>query len=114
MTKFDIKNYFEKIYNIDVAKVNTRIQLGKCSVINRKWIAKIPLLCSYNPYQFSRSLNFCSTSYFLQPLPVLAVIGINFLLLQYCVSTGKTKLVAGKVKKKEPDYKVAYLTLVRP
>jgi ribosomal protein L23 len=28
MTKFDIKNYFEKIYNIDVAKVNTRIQLG--------------------------------------------------------------------------------------
>ena len=30
MTKFDIKNYFEKIYNIDVAKVNTRIQLGKC------------------------------------------------------------------------------------
>lgn len=29
MTKFDIKNYFEKIYGIRVAKVNTRIQLGK-------------------------------------------------------------------------------------
>ena len=29
MTKFDIKNYFEKIYKIDVAKVNTRIQLGE-------------------------------------------------------------------------------------
>ena len=30
MTKFDIKNYFEKIYNVDIAKVNTRIQLGEC------------------------------------------------------------------------------------
>jgi ribosomal protein L23 len=29
MTKFDIRNYFEKIYNIKVKKVNTRIQLGK-------------------------------------------------------------------------------------
>ena len=29
MTKFDIRNYFEKIYGIRVAKVNTRIQLGK-------------------------------------------------------------------------------------
>ena len=32
MTKFDIKNYFEKIYNIDVAKVNTRIQLGENAI----------------------------------------------------------------------------------
>ena len=29
MTKFDIRNYFEKIYGVNVAKVNTRIQLGK-------------------------------------------------------------------------------------
>lgn len=29
MTKFDIKNYFEKIYGLKIAKVNTRIQLGK-------------------------------------------------------------------------------------
>ena len=28
MTKFDIRNYFEKIYGVKVAKVNTRIQLG--------------------------------------------------------------------------------------
>ena len=35
MTKFDIRNYFEKIYNIRVKKVNTRIQVGKllyCSI----------------------------------------------------------------------------------
>lgn len=29
MSKIDIKNYMEKIYNIPVAKVNTRIQTGK-------------------------------------------------------------------------------------
>jgi len=29
MTKFDIRNYFQKIYGVQVAKVNTRIQLGK-------------------------------------------------------------------------------------
>lgn len=29
MTKFDIKNYFERIYNVKVEKVNTRIQLGE-------------------------------------------------------------------------------------
>lgn len=29
MTKIDIKNYLEKIYNIKVARVNTRIQAGK-------------------------------------------------------------------------------------
>ena len=29
MTKFDIRNYFEKIYGVKVAKVNTRIQLGE-------------------------------------------------------------------------------------
>ena len=29
MTKFDIRNYFWKIYGVRVAKVNTRIQLGK-------------------------------------------------------------------------------------
>ena len=29
MTKFDIRNYFEKIYGIKVTKVNTRIQLGE-------------------------------------------------------------------------------------
>ena len=29
MSKIDIKNYMEKIYNIPVAKVNTRIQAGK-------------------------------------------------------------------------------------
>ena len=30
MTKFDIRNYFEKIYDLSVRRVNTRIQLGKC------------------------------------------------------------------------------------
>lgn len=29
MTKFDIKNYLEKIYNIPVVDVRTRISLGK-------------------------------------------------------------------------------------
>ncbi|XP_019860599.1 PREDICTED: 39S ribosomal protein L23, mitochondrial-like [Amphimedon queenslandica] len=29
MTKFDIKNYFERIYGVDIHKVNTRIQRGK-------------------------------------------------------------------------------------
>ncbi|XP_066934046.1 large ribosomal subunit protein uL23m-like [Clytia hemisphaerica] len=29
MSKIDIKNYMEKIYNVPVAKVNTRIQAGK-------------------------------------------------------------------------------------
>ena len=33
MTKFDIRNYFEKIYGIEVAAVHTRIQKGKCSII---------------------------------------------------------------------------------
>ena len=33
MTKIDIKNYLEKIYNIRVAKVNTRIQAGLCCVL---------------------------------------------------------------------------------
>ena len=59
------KNYFEKIYNIDVANVNTRIQLGKCSIIgfnNRKWIAKHLLLCSLQ-------------------LLVLKIVGIYFVLL---------------------------------
>ena len=32
MTKFDIKNYFEKIYNINVLRVNTRIQQGMLTV----------------------------------------------------------------------------------
>lgn len=29
MTKFDVKNYLEKIYNVPVADVRTRIALGK-------------------------------------------------------------------------------------
>lgn len=28
MTKFDIRNYFQNIYGVNVAKVHTRIQLG--------------------------------------------------------------------------------------
>ena len=32
MTKFDIKNYFQSIYNINVALVNTRIQQGEVVV----------------------------------------------------------------------------------
>ena len=28
MTKFDIKNYFQRIYGLDVYKVHTRIQQG--------------------------------------------------------------------------------------
>uniref|UniRef100_A0A8C3LE83 Large ribosomal subunit protein uL23m n=1 Tax=Chrysolophus pictus TaxID=9089 RepID=A0A8C3LE83_CHRPC len=31
MTKVDIRNYLEKIYNVPVAAVRTRIQYGKCS-----------------------------------------------------------------------------------
>ena len=33
MTKFDIKNYFQSIYNINVALVNTRIQQGVVVVV---------------------------------------------------------------------------------
>ena len=33
MTKFDIKNYFQSIYNINVALVNTRIQQGVFVVV---------------------------------------------------------------------------------
>ncbi len=29
MTKFDVRNYFEKIYGVKVAAVHTRIQKGK-------------------------------------------------------------------------------------
>lgn len=29
MTRYDIKNYLEKIYNINVVKIDTRIELGK-------------------------------------------------------------------------------------
>ena len=36
MTKFDIRNYFEKIYNVRVARVNTRIQLGKVTKYSRQ------------------------------------------------------------------------------
>ena len=33
MTKFDIKNYFQSIYKINVALVNTRIQQGVFVVV---------------------------------------------------------------------------------
>ena len=33
MTKFDIKNYFQSIYNINVALVNTRVQQGVVVVV---------------------------------------------------------------------------------
>ena len=49
MTKFDIRNYFWKIYGVRVAKVNTRIQLGKldhqqntCTAIDYKDIVAVP------------------------------------------------------------------------
>ena len=49
MTKFDIRNYFWKIYGVRVAKVNTRIQLGKldhqqntCTAIDYKDNVAIP------------------------------------------------------------------------
>jgi large subunit ribosomal protein L23 len=29
MTKLDVRNYLQSIYNVEVAKVNTRIQLGE-------------------------------------------------------------------------------------
>lgn len=29
MTRFDIKNYLEKIYNIDIIEVRTRIAMGR-------------------------------------------------------------------------------------
>lgn len=35
MTKFDIRNYFEKIYNIKVRRVNTRIQVGEICYVSR-------------------------------------------------------------------------------
>ena len=35
MNKPDIKNYFEKIYQIKVKNVNTRIQLGKVLSLQR-------------------------------------------------------------------------------
>ncbi|XP_062511490.1 large ribosomal subunit protein uL23m-like [Corticium candelabrum] len=38
MTKLDIRNYLEKIYDIRVAKVNTRIQLGKTRTIVTKGV----------------------------------------------------------------------------
>lgn len=31
MTIYDIRNYLEKIYNVDVVQVSTRIALGKTS-----------------------------------------------------------------------------------
>lgn len=31
MTKYDVKNYLEKIYNVPVGVVRTRIQFGKSS-----------------------------------------------------------------------------------
>ena len=40
MTKFDIKNYFERIYNVKVLKVNTRIQLGM-----RLWRGALDVCC---------------------------------------------------------------------
>lgn len=30
MTKYDVKNYLEKIYNVPVGTVRTRIQFGEC------------------------------------------------------------------------------------
>ena len=41
MTKFDIKNYFERIYNVKIDKVNTRIQHGK-------WLCKVIKLSKLN------------------------------------------------------------------
>lgn len=35
MSRLDVKNYLESIYKIDVAKVNTRIQLGKTKTIQK-------------------------------------------------------------------------------
>ncbi|XP_030057080.1 large ribosomal subunit protein uL23m isoform X2 [Microcaecilia unicolor] len=36
MTKFDVKNYLQKIYNVPVAAVRTRIQYGKNNKRNHK------------------------------------------------------------------------------
>ena len=41
MTKFDIRNYFQKIYGVDVVKVNTRIQLGKSFKLGCPWFSAI-------------------------------------------------------------------------
>ena len=30
MTKYDVKNYLEKIYNVPVGEIRTRIQFGEC------------------------------------------------------------------------------------
>ena len=34
MTKFDVKNYLEKIYEVPVGAVRTRIQFGECLYCN--------------------------------------------------------------------------------
>jgi large subunit ribosomal protein L23 len=36
MTKFDIKNYLEKIYNVKVVDVRTRIAMGKTKRVHGK------------------------------------------------------------------------------
>lgn len=41
MTKFDIKNYLEKIYNVPVVEVKTRVSLGKFKKdIGKQYITK--------------------------------------------------------------------------
>ncbi|XP_032678187.1 39S ribosomal protein L23, mitochondrial [Odontomachus brunneus] len=41
MTIYDIRNYLEKIYNVKVMHVKTRIALGKTKEDNRQWNAII-------------------------------------------------------------------------
>jgi large subunit ribosomal protein L23 len=36
MTKLDVRNYLQSIYNVEVAKVNTRIQLGKTKTVLKR------------------------------------------------------------------------------
>jgi large subunit ribosomal protein L23 len=40
MTRYDVKNYLEKIYKIPVVKVNTKIKLGKFRYNELKTVIK--------------------------------------------------------------------------
>lgn len=47
MTKFDIKNYFERIYNVKIANVNTRIQIGERVVVLPDNHGRYTIMCIY-------------------------------------------------------------------
>lgn len=56
MTRVELKDYLEKIYNVPVAAVRTRIQFGKSST-EEQWLFTIDKL-SFIYFMFSKSLLF--------------------------------------------------------